>query len=932
MGPVKEPNTYEQQLVVLGQVLQTLREAEQIDVLIEATLGYLKASFHPEYELLWIGLYDRVDHRILGKGGFVPAEINSEILKQRLPLSSGDLLEQIVIQQRPLAVADLRQEMRAGDWRKVAQKHGIQGTMLFPITHCDRCLGVVMIASRRWGTFPTANEKACLSMVLGQLANSLYQAELEWQHQQIKRPDKPLLYLLQKMRSLSNLGQRMEAVVEESQRFIAASRTSIYWFEPNQRYFWRRLSNHNRTSGLLDPKSATSGITAQEINSFYQSLLNDQVVAIGEAQSSLRADATSRLMQQIRARSLLAAPILYQKELIGFLAVEGNEARIWQEEEKQYLRGAAQMLAIVSPLEDMENVMQRTQLDYSLTAEIAQSLYGSNDWKLTLNRAAELLGRRLNTERFMVLLHDNLHQKFELCYQNQPKNRRACVTSLPPLSQLDWQSLEQSEAALGIENLEEDLRLGNWRNQLMDLGVRSLLASSTSAGNSLEGLLLVCHERPRSWSPSERLLIQGVAQQIGLILRQWQLQKQHEQQQQLNQSVQRSITLMQQSCNLADLEQAALQAIAGVMETPLAFLVSWFPGRRTGKLVLSTDQDKRFALNPRIKVSIHADPLLRMALEQEQILRLTGLQIPGETRQWLNPQGIGQLLVIALRTNPEDEPAGLLAVVDEHDRQWSDRHLTALEILANQLANARRHLKLEVSLQEERLKLEQMSWYRQHHLEEVHRVTQIGVQKLLETVKSNPDALFVTRQQQILRQIQDALQPIQTMLHSETGQLQFKQETLPLIGLVRRALERTDATIKQQQLWSQVHHESNPVVMGDGVKLEMVLYALINLACQRSQSGGRIDIWCRQFDRRWVEIAITDDGQMEPRLLQELEGKQSLDPLAPNTLNQAPGLYFSICKSFITAMEGDFSLMRLEDGRIMSRIMLGSAQQGGQGR
>ncbi|MEB3295127.1 MAG: GAF domain-containing protein, partial [Synechococcales bacterium] len=522
MGPVKEPNTYEQQLVVLGQVLQTLREAEQTDLLIEATLNYLKATFQQDYELLWVGLYDRVGHRILGKGGYALAEINSEILRQRVPLSSGDLLEQMVIQQRPLAVADLRQEMRAGDWRKIAQKHGLQGTMLFPMTHGDRCLGVVMIASRRWGTFPTTNEKACLSMVLGQLSSSLYQAELEWQRQQMKRPDKPLLYLLKKMNSLGNLGQRMEAVVEETQRFIAASRTSIYWYEPNQRYFWRRFSNQTRSGGgLLDPKATTSGITAQELSSFYQSLLNDQVVAIGEAHSSLRADATSRLMQQIRARSLLAAPILYQKELIGFLAVEGTEARIWQEEEKQYLRGVAQLLALVSPLEEMETMMERIQLDYSLTAEIAQSLYGSNDWKFTLNRAAELLGRRLNTERLMILLHDGGQDTFELCYQNQPKNRRACMTSLPKLSQLDWQSLEQSETALSIENLEEDLRLGNWRNHLIELGMRSLIVSRTSPSNSLEGLLLVGHERPRSWSASERVLIQSVAQHSGLILRQW---------------------------------------------------------------------------------------------------------------------------------------------------------------------------------------------------------------------------------------------------------------------------------------------------------------------------------------------------------------------------------------------------------------------------
>ncbi|HBE33700.1 MAG TPA: hypothetical protein DD990_20880, partial [Cyanobacteria bacterium UBA11368] len=60
----------------------------------------------------------------------------------------------------------------------------------------------------------------------------------------------------------------------------------------------------------------------------------DQVVSIGEAHSSLKADVTSRLLQRLGVRSLLAAPILLQDELLGFLAVEGNDPRIWQEQEK----------------------------------------------------------------------------------------------------------------------------------------------------------------------------------------------------------------------------------------------------------------------------------------------------------------------------------------------------------------------------------------------------------------------------------------------------------------------------------------------------------------------------------------------------------------------------------------------------------------------
>ena len=268
MGPLKEPNLQENSLISLGQVLQTLREAETDELLIESLLSYLQTSFRQEHGLIWLGLYDRVDHRIIGKGGFLPdtAETKTEArntsnqssmrrqgstegrtspLNQKIQLLSGDILEQVVIQQRPLALADLRQEMRAGEWRKTAQKYDIQGTMLFPMCHRDRCIGVLILGSQHWGTFPGTLEKAALDIVLGAFSASISHLELEWQRQQQKRPDKPLLSNLEVVRGLPNFGLRLEAVIEETHQFLAPSRTSLYWFETDKRYFWRRLTNTN---------------------------------------------------------------------------------------------------------------------------------------------------------------------------------------------------------------------------------------------------------------------------------------------------------------------------------------------------------------------------------------------------------------------------------------------------------------------------------------------------------------------------------------------------------------------------------------------------------------------------------------------------------------------------------------------------------------
>lgn len=919
MGQQKEPTAYEKQLVALGRALQTLREEENVDVLIETTLSYLQDEF--DYSLIWIGLYDRLDHRLFGKGGVMPTG-DTSFLKQRFILSPGDILEQVVIQQRPVGVPDLREETRAGEWRKAAQKFNIQGTMIFPIRYKDRCFGVSLLGSTLWGVSPRSDEKARLSMIFGGLAAALYQIEVDWQRQQTKRPEEPLLSLLSKLRSLPTLSQRLESVVEETHHFVNPSRTNIYWFERERRYFWRRVSNRQKTTGFGDNYQVASGITVQEINSFYQALAADQLVSIGEAHSSLKADITSRLMQQIKARSLLAAPILFQNELLGFLAVEGSEARIWEEEEKSYVRGAAQLIALTAPLEEMEETVQQTRLDQALTAEITHAIYSDEDWKTTLKNCADKLCQRLRAERFLVLLYDRDQEKFEICYQSQPANRRPVTSPLNMLNDVDWQMLERSTEAVGIENLDEDLKLMAWQDVFLELGVRSLLVCSTSIGHPLEGLIVIAHEATRTWSRPERDLLRIVSQQLGLLLHQWQLQRQTEQQQKISQTVQWGMTTIQQTYQPDKLERSALQHIAQILQVPFAALVTWFPGRRAGRIVAPVADNNQFAINTEMVVPVHTDSLVQWTLQTDGILPLSVDDLSAETRQWLPGPGVGQLLVMALRTAPEHEPTGMVIVADHLDRHWPERHLHAMGTLVSQLAWSRRYLLLAETLKSHREGLERLNWYKQRRIEEIYRSVSLGVKRLNE-LSNQKDALVGTRYQQILRQLGDSLSSISQLIKDEQWRLRAYYETAPLATILKRSLERVESLIQQRQLWSQVHNnEGNLTLGGDIFKIEAVLYELLVSACYRCQPGGRIDIWCRTLEQRWLEISITDNGVIEPRLITELQTGRSIDLLAPSTLDQPPGLHLLVCQSLVKQMGGEFNLYKLEDGRVLSRLML----------
>jgi len=915
-------NAWDQQLVNLGRVLRTLREEENVDILISTTLDYLRDSF--DHQLIWIALYDRPNHRLIGKGGVTPAgEI--KFLKERFVLEPGDLLDQVIVMKKAIPITDLRQEKRSGEWQKLAIKFDIQGTLLFPIYHKDVSCGLVLLGSRLWNVSSRAEERTRLSILLGTLGSTLYRLESDLQYQQVKRPDEPLLSLLDKLRSLHSLNERLEEVVQKTHNFIMPTRTHVYWFEREHQYFWRRTVNKQKNISSGNRNENTAGITVQEVPDLYKALAKDQLVIVSDARNMTKGEISPRVMEQFGAEALVAAPIIFQSELIGFVCIENDEARLWSEIEKNYLKGAAQLIALTAPLEEMESMVQRIASDQVLTAGIAKAIYTDSDWQESLQMAAEQLCQRLNAERFWVVLHNKDTGVFEIYFQYHPKNRRPMPKSFEELSTVDWQMMEQSAETISIENLETDYRFISWRPVLMDMEVQSLLLSSTAIGKPLESILAVGHESARTWSRPEREIVQAVAQQVGLILHQGYLQRQADDRQKLHQAVQFGLVTLQQANTLEKLHPASAQLLAQVMQAPLSVLITWLPGRVGGQIAASFASHEDFRLNiNETLLPIESDPLVQWTIQTDGILPLSIHDLLPQTLQWLNAKGIGQILAIALRTTPEHQPTGMLLVADKPGRRWLDRQLQAYSMLTNQLAWSRRHLVIVETLQHHRTELERLNWYKQRRIEDIYRSVGSGVQRLLELESRSDgnDAVGNLRLQHSLKQLQASLSPLPQIIRKEQWRLRPSYETAPLAGLLKRSLERVDAIIKQRQMWSQVHNQAAVVIAGDIAKIEMIIHELLLFACGRSEVGGRVDIWCRQIDERSLEVSITDNGEIDPVLLMEMHDGRSADILAPSVLDQPPGLHLAICQSLMQEAGGELSLYKLEDNRILSRLIL----------
>jgi K+-sensing histidine kinase KdpD len=151
--------------------------------------------------------------------------------------------------------------------------------------------------------------------------------------------------------------------------------------------------------------------------------------------------------------------------------------------------------------------------------------------------------------------------------------------------------------------------------------------------------------------------------------------------------------------------------------------------------------------------------------------------------------------------------------------------------------------------------------------------------------------------------------------------------------------------LKQQKLWVGVHGLGQPIdntektystlytssdgsknhamtIVGDVVKIELVLYELLMNACRRSVGGGRIDIWCRRMDEQLLEVSVTDNGVIEAQLLEQLHQDAPKKVLSPSNLSQPPGLHLLICQNLMQLMGGELHFYQLPDGRVVSRLLL----------
>ncbi len=939
-------------LVALQSVLQQMREQSNSKVLIELALGYIGNVFVAP--LIWLAVYDYNQHQLIGQGGVTLLE-DLSLLTSTMPLQPGEILEQVVIEQRPISLPDMSQEPRMGFWQQQAKGlGGIQGCLIYPIQHQRRCMGVLMLGSQVWGVTTTEEEKALLGILLGQLAASLSHLESVWKQQMERRVDEPLLSLGQSMIQLTSLEERIEAVATELQTFVGVSRVQVYWLDRQESQFTPRRkvavkATPEKGASALPPglstglgdkpgpgaKSAQAkqplALSIRELGDMYYTLADGQVVCASEASGTARSEITPKLMQQLRAQAVMAAPILLGSDLLGFISLESDVPRAWEDVERQMISGTANLLALAAPLEKLEVALEQVRHHQGLTAQIMESLYTQTDVQPVLQMAISGLCDQLNASACLALRYQPSSETFAVVYDHRKEAKLTFPREFGPLNDMDWSDMISRDVVVA-ENYSQDLRLLSWRGELEPRGVKSLMFCHTEpdeaqASQGIEGAILVVHQQLRAWSREERELLQAVSQQLGLMLRQSEMEQTLNRQEQLITNLIASATNLQLLQSLPDIYSYTVESVAQMLSTPLAVIVSWVPGETQGQVTAPLNQDPNYKLAAGLTVDIYQDPLIAQTLQSpEGLVEQQVDDLLPATRSWLSAPGIQRVLSTPLgMPDGFSTPLGILLVVKSEGRWEMDEQL-ALTLMGHTCGWAARRLLWTQTLQERGEILSELNWFKHRRLFDMQTALLDGLKRLGQVPEIKGDE--ATRWQKVVeiaRGLRDLTAQNQSLLKHETWVAHPQDTTVPVAALIRKGLRRVESLVQKRKLWPRVHGDTGFAIYGDPARLEMVLHEVLTAAVLRSPIEARLDVWVQHGE--YLEMLIVDKGELDPQLMEALQSEDPvaeiyIDPLDVTPLSSSPGLELSLCQRLIQRMGGQLSFYRADEGNTVSQFLM----------
>ena len=938
-SPSPETKT-ESPFVLLDRVLRQMRDCKTIPELVDLSIGYISSAF--EAPLVWLAFYNAEQHQLVGQGG-ATLLANCELLNKTLTLEPGQILEQVAIEQRPVAVPDVPQESRMGLWQKEAENLGIVGCLLYPIRYNQQCLGVLMMGSQLWGGSASNEEMAVLGIVTGQLASCLQVMEEKLRQQQSKQADIPLVALGTAMRNFELMDDRVQAAIAQIQAFVEVQQVRVFWLDRERNEFGMRWSSRQATGKL----GKGPVFTARELEPAFAALVEGQLVVVGGAGVSGRLPINARTLKELGCRSIMLSPVLFEGELLGFISVESSQLRSWTEPEQTMVLGATQLIALAAPLEALETTLGVIERDRLLTSQIAQTVYGQTDWNRSLHHIAEQLCTRLDASACLMLQTASNVEGYWVRVAYSQDRKLTFPKLFRKLVGRDLEDLLCGDMAVAADSYPEDLRLTAWQEEFEQAAVRSVLAARTTPKQfspeqdlervDPEGIILVVNAHSRGWHREDRQLLSLVAQQVGVVFRQWRTEEDAKERFQLFEALCSAIEEYGQAQSADELYDLAANHLSLLFSAPLTAAIAWPSSPPAGNKATTTasieslcQQEEDYQLpsqNPAI--AVEGDALIQWCLQSSDPLLLDIKDLHSSSLQWLQAPQLGRIMAIATDNRQRPYlPSLLLVVGDSSLREWSvveQQVFYSLKVALD--VNLTRTISQQTLLHR-CAELTELNWYKHRQLAISSLSLSHQIKRLVKAIPEEKNAQWRSMED-LVRGLVEIPKDLKSVGREYWHRAPDRTSILGAT-LLRRVLRRVGPLVQQRKLWPRVHGEATLSIAGHAARLEIVLVQLIATISNRSEEGSHLEIWVQGEDT-YFSLSLVDKGQPLPTallsLLDQLRhqggGFAWMAPLYNlPLLNQSPGRELFLCQAAVTEMGGDLEIYQAEDGRTVTQLRL----------
>jgi GAF domain-containing protein len=468
---------------ILGDTLDTVLKVTGLD----SVLVYLQQKDNADL-LQIVGTYSVQDTHL------DPPQVFS---------APGSFADPAMLQGQPVVLDGLNNHQVQISGYNILSESGMQAGMVAPLIARGHVLGVLIFLAEQPRTFPQ-NEILLLESVgrqLGAAYDSAYLHAAEYRH---RVQTEVLNDIVIAMSRATSLDDALEAAIGQMRRIIDYDSTAIALFSDEHSTIraWR---------GFPQPELVTQAMPLSEMP-VYQNLR--------EHKKLLRIDDTHQhplwrtdILDELRIRSTINAPVLIRDECIGALSVDGEQVAQFNEEDAQVLQRLANHLAValenVRLLDETRQHNKRLATLNKLSATISASLALDE----LLASALEVVVQLTGFESGDIYLHDEAGEQLLLSARhNLPDGVASLVETIDLGKELTSQVWQTGKPVVTYDYRSDPRRLSD------DFDIQTFVCVPLVAKGEIIGALALMDRQQQSLGDEGLDLIVNIGQQLGVAI------------------------------------------------------------------------------------------------------------------------------------------------------------------------------------------------------------------------------------------------------------------------------------------------------------------------------------------------------------------------------------------------------------------------------